>query len=75
MFNSGLTGGLAAPLVATGAGVIIGAGAASGIATNVGIAVLASIFGATGAGLAGEFCCQKKIFILMNNINNIFVYF
>ncbi|VDN54288.1 unnamed protein product [Dracunculus medinensis] len=38
---------------ATGAGVIIGAGAASGIATNVGIAVLASIFGATGAGLAG----------------------
>ncbi|VDN60213.1 unnamed protein product, partial [Dracunculus medinensis] len=49
----GLTGGLAAPLVATGAGVIIGAGAASGIATNVGIAVLASIFGATGAGLAG----------------------
>ncbi|VDN54360.1 unnamed protein product [Dracunculus medinensis] len=44
---------------ATGAGVIIGAGAASGIATNVGIAVLASIFGATGAGLAGEFCCYK----------------
>ncbi|KAK0395711.1 hypothetical protein QR680_001395 [Steinernema hermaphroditum] len=49
----GLTGGLAAPLVAAGAGVVIGAGAAAGIATTAGAAVLGSVFGVAGAGLAG----------------------
>ncbi|KHJ99549.1 hypothetical protein OESDEN_00452 [Oesophagostomum dentatum] len=48
----GLTGGLAAPLVAAGAGVIIGSGAA-GIATTAGAAVLGTTFGVAGAGLAG----------------------
>uniref|UniRef100_A0A1I7Y4Q8 DUF726 domain-containing protein n=1 Tax=Steinernema glaseri TaxID=37863 RepID=A0A1I7Y4Q8_9BILA len=49
----GLTGGLAAPLVAAGAGVVIGTGAAAGIATTAGAAVLGSVFGVAGAGLAG----------------------
>uniref|UniRef100_A0A7E4USN5 DUF726 domain-containing protein n=1 Tax=Panagrellus redivivus TaxID=6233 RepID=A0A7E4USN5_PANRE len=49
----GLTGGLAAPLVAAGAGVVIGTGAAAGIATTAGAAVLGSAFGVAGAGLAG----------------------
>uniref|UniRef100_A0A183VEW9 Transmembrane and coiled-coil domain-containing protein 4 n=1 Tax=Toxocara canis TaxID=6265 RepID=A0A183VEW9_TOXCA len=48
-----LTGGLAAPLVAAGAGVVIGTGAAAGIATTAGAAVLGSAFGFAGAGLAG----------------------
>lgn len=49
----GLTGGLAAPLFAAGAGVFIGAGAAAGIATTAGAAVLGSLFGVAGAGFAG----------------------
>uniref|UniRef100_A0A915PH89 JAB1/MPN/MOV34 metalloenzyme domain-containing protein n=1 Tax=Setaria digitata TaxID=48799 RepID=A0A915PH89_9BILA len=49
----GVTGGLAAPLVATGAGAVIGAGAAAGIATTAGATVLGSIFGVAGAGLTG----------------------
>uniref|UniRef100_A0A914VLQ6 Transmembrane and coiled-coil domain-containing protein 4 n=1 Tax=Plectus sambesii TaxID=2011161 RepID=A0A914VLQ6_9BILA len=49
----GLTGGLAAPFVAAGAGVVIGTGAAAGIATTAGAAVLGSLFGVAGAGLAG----------------------
>lgn len=49
----GITGGLAAPLVAAGAGVIVGTGAAAGIATTAGAAVLGSIFGVAGAGLTG----------------------
>ncbi|VDM62215.1 unnamed protein product [Angiostrongylus costaricensis] len=48
----GLTGGLAAPLVAAGAGVLIGSGAA-GLATTAGAAVLGTTFGMAGAGLAG----------------------
>ncbi|KAK6043805.1 hypothetical protein COOONC_18690 [Cooperia oncophora] len=48
----GLTGGLAAPLVAAGAGMIIGSGAA-GLATTAGAAVLGTTFGVAGAGLAG----------------------
>uniref|UniRef100_A0A0M3IIZ9 Transmembrane and coiled-coil domain-containing protein 4 n=1 Tax=Ascaris lumbricoides TaxID=6252 RepID=A0A0M3IIZ9_ASCLU len=49
----GLTGGLAAPFVAAGAGVLIGTSAAAGIATTAGAAVLGSAFGVAGAGLAG----------------------
>ena len=50
---SGITGGLAAPLIAAGAGVLVGTGAAAGIATTAGAAVLGSAFGVAGAGLAG----------------------
>ncbi|KAF9997985.1 hypothetical protein BGZ65_006456 [Modicella reniformis] len=48
----GLTGGLAAPLVAVGAGILIGSGAAV-LGTTAGIAVMASLFGLAGGGLAG----------------------
>uniref|UniRef100_A0A0K0CXB5 Transmembrane and coiled-coil domain-containing protein 4 n=1 Tax=Angiostrongylus cantonensis TaxID=6313 RepID=A0A0K0CXB5_ANGCA len=48
----GLTGGLAAPLVAAGAGALIGSGAA-GLATTAGAAVLGTTLGMAGAGLAG----------------------
>ncbi|KAF9277507.1 hypothetical protein BGZ68_009237 [Mortierella alpina] len=48
----GLTGGLAAPLVAVGAGVLLGSGAAV-LGTTAGIAVMASLFGLAGGGLAG----------------------
>lgn len=48
----GLTGGLAAPLVAVGAGVLLGSGAAV-LGTTTGIAVMASLFGLAGGGLAG----------------------
>ncbi|VDK67481.1 unnamed protein product [Litomosoides sigmodontis] len=49
----GVTGGLAAPLVATGAGVVIGAGAAAGISTVAGATALGSLFGVAGAGITG----------------------
>ncbi|MCP9261893.1 Transmembrane and coiled-coil domain-containing protein 4 [Dirofilaria immitis] len=44
----GVTGGLAAPLVAAGMGSIIGAGTAAGIGTAVGATVLGSLFGVAG---------------------------
>ncbi|KAG0235077.1 hypothetical protein BGW42_005870 [Actinomortierella wolfii] len=47
----GLTGGLAAPLVAAGAGVLLGSGAAL-LGTTAGIAVMTSLFGLSGGGLA-----------------------
>ncbi|ETN79149.1 hypothetical protein NECAME_09986 [Necator americanus] len=56
----GLTGGLAAPLVAAGAGVIIGSGAA-GLATTAGAAVLGTTFGVAGAGLAGYKVSSTKV--------------
>ncbi|KAH7727056.1 Protein F35D11.3 [Aphelenchoides avenae] len=49
----GLTGGLAAPLVATGVGAIIGTTAVAGLTTATGAAILGSAFGAAGAGFAG----------------------
>ncbi|NXN31299.1 TMCO4 protein, partial [Nycticryphes semicollaris] len=49
----GLTGGLAAPLVAAGAATIIGSAGAAALGSTVGIAVMASLFGAAGAGLTG----------------------
>ncbi|CAD5209695.1 unnamed protein product [Bursaphelenchus okinawaensis] len=49
----GLTGGLAAPLVAGAAGMVVGTGAVAGLATTTGAAIMGSIFGAAGAGLAG----------------------
>ncbi|KAG0322962.1 hypothetical protein BG000_002751 [Podila horticola] len=48
----GLTGGLAAPLVAAGATVLIGSGAAV-LGTTAGLAVMTSLFGLAGGGLAG----------------------
>ncbi|KAF9428693.1 hypothetical protein BGZ94_001438 [Podila epigama] len=47
----GLTGGLAAPLVAAGATVLIGSGAAV-LGTTAGLAVMTSLFGLAGGGLA-----------------------
>ncbi|XP_036369347.1 transmembrane and coiled-coil domain-containing protein 4 isoform X2 [Octopus sinensis] len=49
----GLTGGLAAPLVAAGAGAIIGGAGAAALATTTGLAVISSLFGVAGAGLTG----------------------
>ncbi|XP_068018808.1 transmembrane and coiled-coil domain-containing protein 4 isoform X1 [Melanerpes formicivorus] len=49
----GLTGGLAAPLVAAGAATLIGSAGAAALASTAGIAVMASLFGAAGAGLTG----------------------
>ncbi len=54
VFSSGVTGGLAAPLVAAGAGAVLGAGGAAVLGSVTGIAIMASLFGAAGAGLAGE---------------------
>ncbi|XP_071805332.1 transmembrane and coiled-coil domain-containing protein 4-like isoform X2 [Asterias amurensis] len=48
----GLTGGLAAPLIAS-AGVALVGGSVGFIGTAAGVAVLASVFGAAGAGLTG----------------------
>ncbi|NWI33224.1 TMCO4 protein, partial [Sula dactylatra] len=49
----GLTGGLAAPLVAAGAAAVIGSAGAAALGSTAGIAVMASLFGAAGAGLTG----------------------
>ncbi|ESO89960.1 hypothetical protein LOTGIDRAFT_62534, partial [Lottia gigantea] len=49
----GLTGGLAAPLVAAGAGAIIGGAGAAVLGTTAGVAIIGSLFGVAGAGLAG----------------------
>ena len=50
----GLTGGLAAPLVAAGAGVIIGGAGAAALGSAAGVAIIGSLFGVAGAGLTGE---------------------
>ncbi len=54
VFSSGVTGGLAAPLVAAGAGAVLGVGGAAVLGSATGIAIMASLFGAAGAGLTGE---------------------
>lgn len=51
---AGVTGGLAAPLVAAGAATIIGSAGAAALGSVAGIAVLTSLFGAAGAGLTGK---------------------
>uniref|UniRef100_A0A4X1W5A6 Transmembrane and coiled-coil domains 4 n=1 Tax=Sus scrofa TaxID=9823 RepID=A0A4X1W5A6_PIG len=51
----GVTGGLAAPLVAAGAATIIGSAGAAALGSAAGIAVMTSLFGAAGAGLTGTF--------------------
>uniref|UniRef100_A0A0N4ZD18 Transmembrane and coiled-coil domain-containing protein 4 n=1 Tax=Parastrongyloides trichosuri TaxID=131310 RepID=A0A0N4ZD18_PARTI len=49
----GLTGGLAAPLIASGAGAIVGTSLTAGLATTAGAAILGIGFGVAGAGLTG----------------------
>ena len=59
-----MTGGLAAPLVAAGVGAVVGGTAAAALGSVVGLAAITSLFGATGAGLAGDFvvcsCMQVR---------------
>lgn len=50
----GLTAGIAAPLIAVGAGAIIGGVGAAGLGTVAGAAIIGSIFGVAGAGLTGD---------------------
>lgn len=50
----GLTGGLAAPLVAAGAGAIIGGAGAAALGSAAGVAIIGSLFGVAGAGLTGK---------------------
>ncbi|CAI4221607.1 unnamed protein product [Auanema sp. JU1783] len=49
----GLTGGLAAPLVASGVGALLGTGTLAGLTTAAGAAALGTSFGIAGAGLSG----------------------
>ncbi|KAK3583744.1 hypothetical protein CHS0354_022776 [Potamilus streckersoni] len=56
----GLTGGLAAPLVAAGAGAIIGGAGAAALGSTAGVAIIGSLFGVAGAGLAG-FKMKKRV--------------
>lgn len=49
----GLTGGLAAPLVAAGAASIIGGAGAAALGSTAGVAIIGSLFGVAGAGLGG----------------------
>eukprot|EP01135_Chromosphaera_perkinsii_P003158 Nk52_evm47s236 gene=Nk52_evmTU47s236 len=49
----GLTGGLAAPFVAAGAGAVVGAGAGAALASAGGIALMTTLFGVAGAGIGG----------------------
>uniref|UniRef100_H3AUM4 Transmembrane and coiled-coil domains 4 n=1 Tax=Latimeria chalumnae TaxID=7897 RepID=H3AUM4_LATCH len=51
----GVTGGLAAPLVAAGTAAIIGTAGAAALGSTAGIVIMASLFGAAGAGLTGSF--------------------
>ena len=60
-----MTGGLAAPLVATGVGAVIGGGSAAVLGSTAGIALITSIFGAAGAGLTGRiFVCLCCCFVV-----------
>ena len=51
---------MAAPFVASGASVVIGASAAAGIATTAGAAIFGTMLGVGGAGLAG-YRMQKRV--------------
>lgn len=48
-----MTGGLAAPLIATGVGAIIGTAGGAALGSVAGVAVIGSLFGVAGAGLTG----------------------
>lgn len=60
----GVTGGLAAPLVAAGAGALLGAGGAAVLGSATGIAIMASLFGAAGAGLTGQLMYNASCLII-----------
>ncbi|CAJ0952661.1 unnamed protein product, partial [Mesorhabditis belari] len=64
----GLTGGLAAPLVAIGAGAVLGGAATAAIGTTVGAAISGTTFGVAGAGLAG----YKENLLGKDNLTKIF---
>lgn len=66
-----MTGGLAAPLVAAGAGAVLGAGGAAALGSATGIAIMASLFGAAGAGLTGKKKTKNNLFNLC--ISSLFV--
>ncbi|XP_038061308.1 transmembrane and coiled-coil domain-containing protein 4-like isoform X1 [Patiria miniata] len=55
----GLTGGLAAPLIASAGAALLG-GSIGFLGTAAGVAVMASVFGAAGAGLTG-FKMKKRV--------------
>ena len=57
----GVTGGLAAPLIAAGAGAVLGASSAAVLSTAGGLALIASLFGAAGAGLTGQICSYYQL--------------
>lgn len=59
IFVQGLTGGLAAPLVATASVALLGPGVAF-LATQAGIVALASVFGVAGAGLSGKWVSYRN---------------
>ena len=61
--NTGLTGGLAAPFLAAGAGAIIGGAGAAALGSVAGIAIIGSLFGVAGAGLGG---ISFHMFIVFN---------
>ncbi|KXJ16332.1 transmembrane and coiled-coil domain-containing protein 4 [Exaiptasia diaphana] len=50
----GVTGGLAAPFLAAGAGTLFGGSIGVALASVKGVAIITSIFGAAGAGLTGQ---------------------
>lgn len=61
---AGLSGGLAVPLLAAGAGAIIGGAGAAVIGSITGVAVVGSLFGVAGAGLTGLFIMFKLALII-----------
>lgn len=72
-----MTGGLAAPLVAAGAGAVLGAGGAAALGSATGIAIMASLFGAAGAGLTGKGNQENDIshLLLRKQTSSIFWFF
>ena len=56
----GLTGGLAAPIFAAGAGAVVGASSGAFLASAGGIALVTTLFGAAGAGIGG-YKMQKRV--------------
>lgn len=56
----GLTGGLAAPFVAAGAGALIGGASAAVLGSTAGVAVIGSLFGVAGAGLT-SYKMKKRV--------------
>ena len=62
----GLTGGLAAPFLAAGAGAIIGGAGAAALGSAAGVAIIGSLFGVAGAGLGGIYFLCFRFFKVLN---------